>query len=94
MDRHGHIYEVDEAKSSFAELAEQVREDKARLDGYLRARAEIDEPKRDARLAEELARAVAERDVAVEALRRIAIPDSEHLGFELARAALERLEDT
>ena len=52
MDPHGHIYEIEpnEMKELLGAPREdafaQAREDIARLDGYLRGRADSDRPKR------------------------------------------------
>ena len=55
MDKYGNIYEVPEVdlKDLLPDEVQQRREDVARLEGYLRARAEADEPKR--RLMAEIA---------------------------------------
>lgn len=58
MDKYGHIYELDEEAQRAIlgeptkipdEELEQMKQDVARLEGYLKGRADSDRPKRGAR---------------------------------------------
>lgn len=48
MDQNGYIYDSLAARAQGRLSEEVIREDEARLDGYLRARAEADEERRAA----------------------------------------------
>lgn len=54
MDKHGHIFDVEEERERFkaalvdpVEAEREIAEAQARLDGYLRGRADSDRPNRD-----------------------------------------------